>query len=323
MFTMQSSARVSPRVNVLSFALLAGALACRGSDTPDAYGNFEADEVVVSAQTTGQLLWFSPGEGTQLHGGDVVALVDTMQLALERKQIIAQREATGARANEVGEQIDVFAVQRDVALRNYERTKRLFEQHAATAQQLDQAEREYKVLVAQIEATRAQRTSVGKEANSSDARIAQIHDLIAKSLVRNPQPGTVLATYAKAGEVVQPGQPLYRIANLDTLTLRAYVTENQLAQVKLGSRVRVRVDRGGGNLLTLPGTVSWVASKAEFTPTPVQTRDERADLVYAIKVLVPNPRGELKIGMPADVALSAPTSSTTTVGDKGTGRGAS
>ena len=323
MLDMQSTTRVSPRVNVFSVALLAGALACHGSDTPDAYGNFEADEVVVSAQTTGQLLWFTPVEGSQLHAGDVVALVDTMQLALERRQIMAQREATGARANEVGEQIDVFAVQRDVALRNYERTKRLFEQHAATAQQLDQAEREYKVLVAQIEATRAQRTSVGKEANSSDARIAQIHDLIAKSLVRNPQPGTVLATYAKAGEVVQPGQPLDRVANLDTLTLRAYVTENQLAQVKLGSRVRVRVDRGGGNPLTLPGTVSWVASKAEFTPTPVQTRDERADLVYAIKVLVPNPRGELKIGMPADLALSAPTSSRTTVGDKGTGGGAS
>jgi len=312
MFDIPSIARVIARVHVFSLAALVSTTGCRGGEKPDAYGNFEADEVVVSAQTTGQLLSFTPVEGSQLHAGDVVALVDTMQLALERKQIIATRAATGARANEVGGQIDVLDVQREVALRNYERTKRLFEQHAATAQQLDQAEREYKVLVAQIEATRAQHRSVGNEAKSNDARIAQIHDLIAKSLVTNPQSGTVLATYAKAGEVVQPGQPLYRVANLDTLTLRAYVTENQLAQVKLGSRVQVRVDRGGGNLLALPGVVSWVASKAEFTPTPVQTRDERADLVYAIKVLVPNPRGELKIGMPADLALSAPTSTTTT-----------
>jgi len=313
MLAKQSIARSVSRVPVFALAVVA---ACNRGQKPDAYGNFEADEVVVSAQTTGQLLWFSPTEGSQLRSGDAVALVDTMQLALERKQIMAQREATGARANEVTEQIGVLDVQRDVALRNYERTKRLFEQHAATAQQLDQAEREYKVLIAQIEATRAQHTSVGKEASSSDARIAQIHDLIAKSLVKNPQPGTVLATYAKAGEVVQPGQPLYRIANLDTLTLRAYVTENQLAQVKLGSRVQVRVDRGGGTLLALPGVVSWVASKAEFTPTPVQTRDERADLVYAIKVLVPNPQGALKIGMPADLALTAPTSSTPTAANK-------
>jgi len=313
MLAKQSIARSVSRVPVFALAVVA---ACNRGQKPDAYGNFEADEVVVSAQTTGQLLWFSPTEGSQLRSGDAVALVDTIQLALERKQIMAQREATGARANEVTEQIGVLDVQRDVALRNYERTKRLFEQHAATAQQLDQAEREYKVLIAQIEATRAQHTSVGKEASSSDARIAQIHDLIAKSLVKNPQPGTVLATYAKAGEVVQPGQPLYRIANLDTLTLRAYVTENQLAQVKLGSRVQVRVDRGGGTLLALPGVVSWVASKAEFTPTPVQTRDERADLVYAIKVLVPNPQGALKIGMPADLALTAPTSSTPTAANK-------
>ena len=314
MLAMQSIARSVSRVPLFALAVVA---ACNRGQKPDAYGNFEADEVVVSAQTTGQLLWFAPTEGSQLRSGDAVALVDTMQLALERRQIMAQRDATGARANEVTEQIGVLDVQRDVALRNYERTKRLFEQHAATAQQLDQAEREYKVLIAQIEATRAQHTSVGKEASSSDARIAQIHDLIAKSLVKNPQPGTVLATYAKAGEVVQPGQPLYRIANLDTLTLRAYVTENQLAQVKLGSRVQVRIDRGGGSLLTLPGVVSWVASKAEFTPTPVQTRDERADLVYAIKVLVPNPQGALKIGMPADLALTAPTSSTPATANKG------
>ncbi len=136
--------------------------------------------------------------------------------------------------------------------------------------------------------------------------MAQISDQIAKSRVINPEAGIVLATYVKAGEVVQSGQALYKIADVDTLILRAYVTENQLSSLRLGQTVQVHVDQGGGRLLTLPGTVRWISTKAEFTPTPVQTRDERADLVYAIKVYVPNPKGALKIGMPADLTLGSP-----------------
>lgn len=294
-------------VRVLRFIVtLAAAMSiagCGGDDEPDAFGNFEATEVVVSSQASGQLLWFAPTEGMQLLGGAPVAVVDTTQLALEREQVLAQREAIGARAAEVREQIRVLEVQRQIAERSYERTRRLFEERAATAQQLDQTERDYRVLVAQIAAARAQQQSVAKEVASSDARVAQIRDRIAKSRVVNPQAGTVLTTYAKAGEVVQSGQPLYKIAQLDTLTLRAYVTESQLTSVRLGERVHVRVDQGKGELLTVPGTITWVSAKAEFTPTPVQTRDERADLVYAVKVTVPNPRGALKIGMPADLAL--------------------
>lgn len=273
-------------------------------DEPDAFGNFEATEVVVSPQASGQLLWFTPSEGTALPAGTVVGVVDTMQLALERQQIIAQREATGARMAEVNRQIGVLAVQRQIAERTYERTRRLFAEQAATAQQLDQAERDYRVLGAQIEAARAQQQSVAKDVTASDARVEQIRDRIVKSRITNPQKGTVLATYARAGEVVQTGQPLYKIAQLDTLILRAYVTEGQLTSVRLGARVQVRVDRGKGELMTIPGVVSWVSSKAEFTPTPVQTRDDRADLVYAIKVNVPNSNGALKIGMPADLRLT-------------------
>ncbi len=290
------------------FALVFAApmlLACGRAGEPDAYGNFEANEVVVSAQATGQLRSFLAAEGSQLVRGADVGLVDTTQLALERAGLIAQREATGSRVTEVDRQMGVLSVQRDVAQRTYERTRRLYEQQAATAQQLDQAERDYRVLGAQIEAARAQRAGVAQQLGSSDARVAQIRDLIAKSRIVNPEAGTVLATFAKAGEVVQSGQPLYRIANLDTLTLRAYIGAQQLAAVKLRQRVNVNVDQGDGKLLALPGVVSWIASKAEFTPTPIQTREERADLVYAIKVSVPNQRGLLKIGMPADITLSA------------------
>jgi HlyD family secretion protein len=291
------------RITALSLLAIV-AVACGGDDEPDAFGNFEATEVVVSPQASGQLLWFTPNEGVPLSAGVVVGVVDTTQLALERQQIIAQREATGARMAEVNRQIGVLAVQRQIAERTYERTRRLFAEQAATAQQLDQAERDYRVLVAQIEAARAQQNSVAKEVAASDARVDQIRDRIAKSNITNPQRGTVLTTYAETGEVVQAGQPLYKIAPLDTLILRAYVTETQLTSVRIGARVQVRVDRGKGDRMTLPGIVSWVSSKAEFTPTPVQTRDERADLVYAIKVNVPNPTGALKIGMPADVQLA-------------------
>jgi HlyD family secretion protein len=266
----------------------------------------EGTEVVVGAETSGQIEWYVPVEGMQIGLGTPVALIDTTQLALQREQISAQRSATDSRAGEVRAQIDVLAVQRDIAQRNYERTRRLFEQEAATAQQLDQAEREYRVLTQQIEAARSQITTVSREAYSSTARVAQIADQIRKSVVRNPQAGTVLATYVRAGEFVQVGAPLYRIANLNELTLRAYVSETQLAQIKIGQSAQVSVDVGHDERQTFPATVTWIASQAEFTPTPVQTREERADLVYAVKITVPNKQGILKIGMPADVRFAQP-----------------
>ena len=295
---MQS--RTLSLVPILVAALLG---ACHRTKAPDAYGNFEATEVVVSAQTSGQIQQFTPIEGMRLERGAVVAVIDTTQLALERQQISAQKAAAGSRGTEVSAQLRVLEVQRDIAERAYERTRRLHAEQAATSQQLDQAERDYRTLVAQIEAVRAQRQSATLDVASSEARVAQVRDRIAKSTVTNPQSGTVLTTYTRAGEVVQPGQPLYKIADLDTLVLRAYVTGAQLASIHLGQSVQVHVDRGEGGLSMLPGTVTWVSPTAEFTPTPVQTRDERADLVYAVKIRVPNAQGALKIGMPGDVTL--------------------
>lgn len=293
------------RIAAAAFVFLALS-GCGGDDEPDVYGNFEATETVVSAETGGSLLWFTPVEGQQVSPGPTLGVIDTTDLALDRAQLRAQRTAVGARVSEADRQIGVLAVQREIAGRAYARTRRLFAEQAATAQQLDQAERDYRVLGEQIAALRAQRNSVSQDVAASDARVAQIAERISKSRITAPFAGTVLATYARAGEFVQPGQPLFRLASLDTLTLRAYVTEPQLAQIKLGQRVQVTVDRGAGERLAMPGTVSWIASKAEFTPTPVQTRDERTDLVYAVKILVPNRGGTLKIGMPADVSLTAP-----------------
>ena len=294
--------------SLIVFSSLAIFTACNRDREPDAYGTFEAEEVVVSAQTTGQLTTFTPVEGTQIPRGAIVAIVDTTQLSLERQQVVAQRQATGSRGNEVAQQVRVLEIQRSIARRNYDRIRRLFSEKAATAQQLDQAERDYRVLGAQIDALRAQQQSVAREVSSSEARVAQISERVDKSRIANPVRGTVLATFVHAGELVQPGQPLYRIANLDTLTLRAYVSETQLHALKLGGKVEVRIDSGDGTTTPLPGTITWVSSKAEFTPTPIQTRDERADLVYAVKVRVPNTRGLLKIGMPADITLPSPES---------------
>lgn len=286
---------------IAGFLLLSSA--CGKSQEPDAYGNFEAIEVVVSAQTTGQIESFLPKEGMQLARGDTVALIDTTQLGLERAQLRSQRSAVAARRDEATEQLRVLEVQREIAQRTLERTQRLADSNAATRQQLDQAEREFRVINAQMDAVRAQRTSVSLEEASNSARVAQIAERIVRSNVVNPRKGTVLSIFAREGEVVQAGQPLYRIADLDTLTLRAYVTGTQLSAISLGQQVEVNIGNSDQGLSSLSGRVTWISSSAEFTPTPVQTRDERADLVYAVKIDVANPNGILKIGMPGDVTF--------------------
>lgn len=288
---------------LLALAGFASAGCHQGGD-PDAYGNFETTEVVVSAETAGPLLWFTPTDGARLDSAAVVGVVDTGQLALQRHQLVAQRAANDSRATEAASNIEVLASQREIAERGYLRTQRLHQQQAATAQQLDQAERDYRTLGDQIEAARAKREAARQDISSSAAQIAQLDDRIRRSRISNPREGTVLTSYVKPGEFVQVGQPLYKLATLDSMELRAYVTEPQLSQIKLGQSAEVTVDAGHGRT-TRVGRVTWIASEAEFTPTPVQTRDERADLVYALKIMVPNHDRILKIGMPADVRFAA------------------
>lgn len=284
--------------------------ACGRGEEPDAYGNFEATEVIVSAETSGQLLWFTPDNGQRLDSGSMVGLIDTTQLSLERDQVISERGAGSSRATEVSHQLDVLEAEREIAQRGYDRTRRLHSEQAATAQALDQAERDYRVLGAQIEATRAQRRTVEHDITTTGARLAQIEDRLKKSRITNPETGTVLTSYAEPGEFVQQGQPLYKIANLDSMELRAYITEPQLSLVRIGQPAEVTIDVSGQDRKTLSGIVTWVSAEAEFTPTPVQTREERADLVYALKIRVPNSNGAVKIGMPADVRFPQPADST-------------
>lgn len=279
------------------------AAACRKDTPPDSYGNFEAEETVVAAETGGQLQEFVPTEGQALVAKARVGQVDTIQLSLERDQLVAQRAGIADHRTEVSQQIRTLEVQLDIAKRSKERTDRLFAQQAATALQRDQQERDVRVLTEQIAGTRVGIARVASDLAALDVRIAAVNDRLRRATIVSPISGTVLATYVRTGEFIQPGQQLYRVANLDTLTLRAYVTGAQLSQFRIGETVQVHVDGVNKSLRNYTGTVTWVSSRAEFTPTPVQTRDERGDLVYAVKVRVANADGALKIGMPADVSL--------------------
>lgn len=243
------------------------------------------------------------------------------ETARQRPIVEAQRAAAAAQVEAARAQRDAINSQLLTARRALERTTRLVDQSAATTQQLDQAERDVRVLeeqlraqTSQIEAAErqvavhagqlsaidAQRRTAARQATSAAAQVGLVEDRLGKTTITNPIAGTVLATYAEAGEFVQPGQPLYAIANLAAVDVRAYIDETQLASVQVGQQVTVTLDVNTERQ-PLPGTVTWVASEAQFTPTPVQTRDERADLVYAIKIRVDNSKGLLKLGMPVDV----------------------
>jgi HlyD family secretion protein len=283
-------------------ALLLSLAACQNAQ-PDAYGNFEAVEVVVSAEVGGQLERFDTAEGERLAAGVVVGSIDTTTAALQRQELLTQRGASAERGSQASAQTGVLEAQLATAERELARTQRLYTAEAATARQLDQAEGQVRVLREQIRAARAAAGAVREESAGAEARIAQLEEQIRRSRIVNPSAGTVLTTYAEPGEFVQPGRPLYKIADLDTLTLRVYVSGRQLAGLRLGEPVPVHVDSPEGGELALAGRIEWIASQAEFTPTPIQTRDERTTQVYAVKIRVPNPAGTAKIGMPADVVF--------------------
>lgn len=316
----------------LSLITLFLAASCDREPRPDAYGNVEATEVIVSAEVGGIVESLAAVEGQRLEKDAVAAVIDVSQLALEQQQLEAQRGASTARAREAAQLVDVarqqqaaeveqrqvLAAQHTIAARQYERTKRLFDQQAATAQQLDQAERDVRTLAEQldvqtrriaaqreqVQAAQARVNTARQDVQSASARIAQLGGRVDDAQVRNPVGGTVLTTFVSEGELVQPGQRLYAVADLAAVDVRAYIDETQLASVKTGQAVTVTFDTGPDRRDTLPGIVTWIASQAEFTPTPVQTREERTGLVYAVKIRVTNTGGVLKIGMPVDVAFT-------------------
>ena len=289
-------------LRLASLLIAAGTAGCASDDgNSDAYGNFEATEVLISSEAAGPLLTFDVSEGTVLAAGQTVGHVDTVQLALQRDQLRAGREAMLSRIDGVLAQIRVLEEQRRVATVELDRVKRLLESRAATEKQLDDLEGQIAVIDRQIASTRSQNATIRKEIEAVDAQILQLEDRIRRSLIVNPVDGTVLVKHAEAYEQIGVGSPLYKIADLSTLFLRAYVSGDQLPGLSLGQAVTVLLDKDRTENQSLEGVISWIASDAEFTPKTIQTKEERVDLVYAFKVRVANPEGLIKIGMPGEV----------------------
>jgi HlyD family secretion protein len=298
---MKRMARISILITLIAVTL-AG---CGDGDAvSDAYGTFEATEVNVTPEVGGRLLHFDVREGERLEAGVTAAQIDTTQANLERMQLQAQREAVRSRLVTIRSQEAVYREQITVATRELERTERMLAGNAATQKQYDDLSGQIRILERQLESVNAQRANVNAEMASIDAGIARIEDRIARSAIVNPVSGTVLARYAEAHELVAAGRPLYRIADLETMFLRVFVSGSQLPEVTIGAPVRVLIDGADGSLQELPGEVSWISDKAEFTPRIIQTREERVNLVYAVKIRVPNPDGQIKIGMPGEVVFN-------------------
>lgn len=272
----------------------------------DASGTFEADETLVSSEVGGRLQRFTVREGERLDSGQLVGYVDSTQLFLKRAQLQAQVAAVLSRKPDAGTQVAALEVQLQHAQHEQARLARLVEGNAATQKQLDDANAAVAVLEKQLAAQKSTlgitTSSLHTETLPLKIQIRQLDDLLKKCRIVNPVKGTVLTRYAMPYEMTAAGKPLYSIADLSTLTLRAYITGDQFSVLRLGKRVSVYVDDTAGKSRRYEGTVRWISDKAEFTPRTIQTRDERANLVYAIKISVPND-GSLKIGMYGEVKL--------------------
>lgn len=276
-----------------------------GSETPetDAYGNFEVTEINVSAPLAGKIMYLKPEEGSNVGKGELIGLIDTTQLHLRKKQLEAQQQLILSRKPNIATQIEVLQEQMQNATREHDRFKQLANEGAATSKQVDELQDRISVLQKQIQNARSQMGPVNNEYEMIATQIEQVESQIEDATIEAPMDATVILKLAEASEIVQPGMALLRIAKTDTLTLRAFVSGSQLNKIGLGQQVSVFIDKSRDEMEEYKGTIRWIASQAEFTPKIIQTKEERVDLVYAVKIAVPNPQGTLKIGMPAEVVL--------------------
>jgi HlyD family secretion protein len=289
------------KTHIILFPSLILLAACNSSsDKSDAYGTFESTEITISAESAGKILWLNVDEGSDLKNGDTVALIDTVQLSLKRDALEAQKNAASNKTPYISAQIKVLEEQKKTSQVEKERLEKLFKDGAATQQQLDNINGVIAVYDKQISSIQTTNAPVLNETEAYEKQIAQLDDQINRSFIVNPINGTVLTKYSEANEIVIQGKALYKIADLDYIFLRVYVSGAQLPNLKLDQKVKVLVDKDASELKEYEGTISWISSTAEFTPKIIQTKEERVNLVYAVKVKVKND-GTLKIGMPGEV----------------------
>lgn len=273
----------------------------KNNEKADAYGNFEATEITVSSESNGKIEFLNVEEGAQLKKGSLVGLIDTLQLHYNREQLKASIETVQSKSTSVLSQINVLNEQLKTAKIEQTRIQNMYAENAATKRQIDEIDGKVKVIEKQISSVQTQNAPILNEIKSIKVQIEKLDDQIKKSKITNPVDGTVLTKYAEPSEITAFGKPLYKIANLNEMELRVYVTETQLAQIKIGQKVTVAID-ADNDTKKYEGNITWISAQAEFTPKVIQTKEERANLVYAVKVAVKND-GSLKIGMPAEVWL--------------------
>lgn len=282
--------------------------ACNTSEKNfDASGAFEAVETILSSEASGVIQSFEIQEGQQLKAGQLIGYIDSTQTYLRKKQLEAQINALLSRKPNVSVQLAALESQLKTAEKEQKRIANLVKDDAATTKQLDDINAQVETLKKQINAQRSTLSinvnGINQDANSLNYQLEQLDDMLQKCKIINPVDGTVLVKYVEAYEMTQPGRVLYKIADLSTLILRAYISGNQLAQIKLNQKVKVLTDDGNGGMKETTGTVTWISEKAEFTPKTIQTKEERANLVYAIKILVDND-GSYKIGMYGEIQFN-------------------
>ena len=305
---------------ILSSLLLLSLLAAcnKKGNQFDATGTFEATEVIVSSELSGKILALTVNEGDTVSANKIVGTVDAEGIALQKEQVEASIGTLNEKTADVTPQVkllqDQLAVQQsqlNSLVHEQQRIEKLVAQDAATGKQLDDINAQIDVVKKQMSVTKqqiavqqnnvaTQNRAVLSESKPLQKRVAQLNDQLKRADIVNPINGTVLTKYAEAGELTSAGKALYKIADLSTVKLRAYVTGDQLAQIKLGQKVKVSVDAGKETYKDFTGTITWISDKAEFTPKTIQTKEERANLVYAIKIDVKND-GYLKIGMYGEV----------------------
>ncbi|MFO7879838.1 MAG: HlyD family efflux transporter periplasmic adaptor subunit [Bacteroidales bacterium] len=289
--------------SILIATLLLTSACNNGHEDADAWGNFETRDYVISSQVQGECLKFPVEEGQKVRKGDTIALVDTSGLHLEIRSIIMQKEAVKAKFPSVTAQVEVQEEKLANLRKDESRIKNMLKQQAATQKQLDDIQGQIRMTEKSIEQIKTQNASIFAELDVLDANIDRLRDKIRHAVVLAPANATVLETFVRQHELVAPAKPLVKLADMDHMILKAWISGNQLAEVKIGQEVDVRIDKGDGGYYDYTGTVSHVADEAEFTPTVIQTREERVDMVYAMEVRVKND-GRIKIGMPGELVFN-------------------
>lgn len=282
------------------------AIACGSESEFDAQGTFEATEVVISAEANGRIIYFDAEEGTSVVAGEELGAIDSVQLHLQRKQLEAQQSALLGSRPDVKKQVASLREQIEKQKSELRRVENMLRDGAATQKQYDDIEAQIKILEGQLEATLStldkNTATINSNSAALEAQIAALDDRIAKCRIVSPVNGTVVVKYAEAGELATIGKPLMKIADLDKIFLRAYFTSDQLAEVNIGDEVTVVADFGGDERYDYTGRIAWISPESEFTPKTIQTKDSRANLVYAVKIAVEND-GRLKIGLAGEVVL--------------------